>query len=219
MSREPCPPPEALLAFANGDLSESRLDGLERASPVLSVLPATACRARPGDRPDRRRAPPRDSGRLRRFDLGRTNPHGIAGARLDRDVTGATGRVPDHPRDRPWGDGNRLRGVSGLAQPPRGPEDVARARRPGPVPPRGQGGRAAAPYEHRAGLRRRRARGPALLRDAVHRRPGARRLAEERRSRPASGRMASPRRRSITARRHGLAFRLPKPWPTRMPRA
>ena len=29
MSCEPCPPPEALLAFANGDLSESRLDGLD----------------------------------------------------------------------------------------------------------------------------------------------------------------------------------------------
>ena len=41
--------------------------------------------------------------------------------------------------------------------------------------PRGQGRRAAAPHEHRAGLRRRRARGRPLLRDAVHPRPRARR--------------------------------------------
>ncbi len=50
-------------------------------------------------------------------------------------------------------------------------QSLADAKRPGAVPPRGPGGGQAAPHQHRAGLRRRRARGRPLLRHAVH--PGS----------------------------------------------
>ena len=55
-----------------------------------------------------------------------------------------------------------------LPAPPAGQREAARA-----VPPRGAGGGPAAPHEHRARLRRRRARRTVLLRHAAHRRPGA----------------------------------------------
>ena len=59
------------------------------------------------------------------------------------------------------------------------------------VPPRGPLGGAAAPHQHRAGLRRRRVGGRALLRDAVHRGPGPRR--RHRRAAPAPRRPAPSR--------------------------
>ncbi len=67
-------------------------------------------------------------------------------------------RLPGPPRDRPGRHGRGLRGRAGLAGPPRGPEGPARPRRgrpqgAGAVPPRGQGRGAAAPHQHRAGLR------------------------------------------------------------------
>ena len=70
------------------------------------------------------------------------------------------GRLPDRPRDRPGRDGDRLRGRQGSLN-----RHVALEvsvalwpeRRRCTVPPRGPGRRAAAPHQHRAGLRRRRA--------------------------------------------------------------
>src|SRR5262249_17293589 len=64
--------------------------------------------------------------------------------------------------------------------PPRGPEGPGGARPAespalAPVPPRGAVGGAAAPHPHRAGLRRGRGGGAALLRDAIHPGPGPRR--------------------------------------------
>ena len=58
------------------------------------------------------------------------------------------------------------------------------------VPARGPGGGAAAPHQHRAGLRRRRARGRPLLRHAVHPGPGPRR--GDRRASPAPSRRPRP---------------------------
>ena len=85
-------------------------------------------------------------------------------------------RLPGPPRDRPGRHGRGLRGRAGLAGPARGAEGpagprAARRQAARAVPPRGAGGGAAAPHQHRAGLRRGRARGDALLRHAVH--PGA----------------------------------------------
>src|SRR5262249_42372609 len=70
-------------------------------------------------------------------------------------------------------DGDRLRGRAAVAGPPRGAEGPAGARPaqlppPPAVPPRGPVRRPATPHQHRAGLRRGRGGGPALLRDAVH---------------------------------------------------
>ena len=70
---------------------------------------------------------------------------------------------------------------------------------PGALPPRGPGGGAAAPHQHRAGLRRRRARRRPLLRHAVHPRPGprpgprrARAGSRRRQAAPADGRRGTP---------------------------
>ena len=89
----------------------------------------------------------------------------------------APGRLPAAPPRRLGRHGDRLRGDPGIAGPARGPEDApapaARRRDPaGAVPARGPRRGPAAPYPHRAGLRRRRARRPALLHHAVHPRPG-----------------------------------------------
>ena len=64
--------------------------------------------------------------------------------------------------------GGRLQGPPDQPQPPGGPEDdqgrpVRLGGRGPPVPERGRGGRPARPSRHRADLRGRRARGPALL--------------------------------------------------------
>ena len=114
--------------------------------------------------------------------------HGLPGL-------GAGGRLPDRPRDRPGRDGDRLRGRAGLAGPTRGAEAAAprpegRREAPGPVRAGGAGGGEAAPHQHRPGLRRRRARGLALLRDATDRGP-----------RPGRGhrRAATPGRRRLAA--------------------
>ena len=88
------------------------------------------------------------------------------------------GRLPHPAGDRPGRHGGRLRGRAGVARPPRGPEGPV-GRRPDrppagpPVRARGQGGGAAAPHQHRAGLRRGPAGRAPLLRHAVHRRAGA----------------------------------------------
>ena len=90
----------------------------------------------------------------------------------------AAGRLPHPPRGRPRRHGRRLRGRAGLARPARRPQGAAAAaaaRTPStkqPLRARGEGGGEAAPHQHRAGLRRRRARRPALLRHAVHPGPG-----------------------------------------------
>ena len=67
-----------------------------------------------------------------------------------------------------------------IARPPGGPEGAlgrlaARPQAGAPVRARGEGGGAAAPHQHRAGLRRGPAGRASLFRDAVHRRAGARR--------------------------------------------
>ena len=85
----------------------------------------------------------------------------------------AAGRLPHPPRDRPRRHGHRLRGGAGEPGPARGAEGPAATSpgRPQParaVPARGPGRGDAAPHQHRAGLRRRRARRGALLRHAVH---------------------------------------------------
>ena len=98
---------------------------------------------------------------------------------VDRD-DGATSMwclrgFPDHPRDRPGRDGDRLRGRAGRAGPPRrveGPAAGRRARPPGDptVPARGPGRRLAAAPAHRAGLSRvGTVDDVPYLRDAVHR--------------------------------------------------
>ena len=88
----------------------------------------------------------------------------------------ATGRLPRPAGDRPRRHGGRLRGRAGLAGPARGAEGPAPTDAPRPeaaaaVRAGGALGGAAAPHQHRAGLRGRRGRRAALLRDAVH--PGA----------------------------------------------
>ena len=95
-------------------------------------------------------------------------------------TSGADRRLPDPPRDRPGRHGRRLRGRADLAGPPRGAEGPAAAQLSSDrmvqaaLPPRGAGRGPAAPHQHRAGLRGRRAgRGCPLLRDAVHPGPGA----------------------------------------------
>ena len=101
----------------------------------------------------------------------------------------AAGRVPDRPRAGPRRHGDRLRGGPGVARPPRRaqgdpPPRAARRQAAPAVPARGAGRRAAPPHQHRADLRRRRARRAAVLRDAVHPgqrpRPAARNLAARR---------------------------------------
>ena len=67
---------------------------------------------------------------------------------------------------------------------------------PRAVPARGPGGGAAAPHQHRAGLRRRRAGGRALLRHAVHPGPGAGRGRLDELQRLRSGRRCHRRRRA-----------------------
>ena len=88
----------------------------------------------------------------------------------------AAGRLPRPAGDRPRRHGGRLRGRAGLAGPARGAEGPAPTDAPRPeaaaaVRAGGALGGAAAPHQHRAGLRGRRGRRAALLRDAVH--PGA----------------------------------------------
>ena len=91
---------------------------------------------------------------------------------------------------------------------------LRRAARAGAVPARGRGGRRPAAPEHRAGLRRRRARGPAVLhawsssRAAAWRRPW-----RARRSRPAGGRDWWPRwpRPCRRRTRRGIVHRDLKP--------
>ena len=89
------------------------------------------------------------------------------------------GDLPHPARGRPGWHGGGLRGRAGIAGPARGAEGDGRPpperpHAPRPVRPRGQGRRAAAPHEHRAGVRRRRGGGRSLLRHAVHPGPGAR---------------------------------------------
>ena len=139
-----------------------------------------------------------------------------------RAASRAAGRLPHPPRDRRGGHGGRLRGRARVAQEPRGAEGHAPAvpRRPdlpAAVPDRGPLGGAAAPHQHRAGLRLRRARRHLLLRHAVHRRgrpgPGAR----GRPPPPRRGRRREPGRRRAgrrpadrAGRRSGLGRR-PRP--------
>ena len=110
----------------------------------------------------------------------RRDPEGGRRAGSGTDPPAAPGRrLRDHPRGGPGRDGGRLRGRSGLARPPGGAEGPGaghcrRCEHAGAVPPRGTGRGAAAPHQHRAGLRGRPRRGDLLLRDAVHRGPGAR---------------------------------------------
>ena len=142
-------------------------------------------------------------------------PHRRRG-RPRRRAARAARRLPHPPRGRPRRHGGRLRGRAGLARPPRGPEGPARR---SARPTRGrcerfrreaQAGGAAAPHQHRAGLRRRRARRRPLLRHAVHPGPGPRRgprraaaapAAEAGRPapRPPTGRAARPRPRGASA--------------------
>src|SRR5262249_40130084 len=82
---------------------------------------------------------------------------------------GAVGGLPDPPRGGPRRHGRGLRGRAGVAGPPRRPEGPGAAgpapsQATAPVPSRGAGGGAAASHQHRAGLRRGRVRGTALLR-------------------------------------------------------
>ena len=77
-------------------------------------------------------------------------------------------RLRDQEGAGPRRHGRRLRGPTGQPQSPGGPEDdqgrrAGRRRRAPPVPERGRGGRAARPPRHRADLRGRPARRPALL--------------------------------------------------------
>ena len=100
--------------------------------------------------------------------------------RSRRDAAGAAGRLPHPPRGRPRRHGRRLRGRAGVARPARGAEGPARCgavrRQAGAaLPARGAGRGAAAPHQHRAGLRRGPGRRASLLRHAVHPRHGARR--------------------------------------------
>ena len=104
------------------------------------------------------------------------------------DATGAVDaewprRAADHPllrrlraagRDRPRRDGDRLQGPAGVAQPAgRAQDDPRRQLRLEPgrpaVPRRGRVGGEPRPSAHRADLRGRRARGPAILLDEVRR--------------------------------------------------
>ena len=90
-----------------------------------------------------------------------TGPHSRT-ASADGNVPAAARRVPHPPRGGPRRHGDRVRGRAGVAGPARGAEGPAvpgpgRRQPSGAVPPRGAGGGEAAPHQHRAGLRRRRA--------------------------------------------------------------
>ena len=117
----------------------------------------------------------------------------------------AARRIPHPPRGGPRRHGSRLRSGAGIPRPARGAQGASdgRADVPDPpraIPPRGAGGGAAAPHQHRAGLRRRRARGRALLRHAVH--PGS-----EPGSRPARAGAPPPPGPTAAGRRHRDAAR------------
>src|SRR5690242_18361128 len=100
-------------------------------------------------------------------------------AALGRDASAAHRRTPradrrlPHPAgDWPGRHGHRLRGRTGVAGAARGAQGAAAAtaawlEAAATVRAGGAVGGAAAPHEHRAGLRRRRAGWAALLRDAV----------------------------------------------------
>ena len=132
--------------------------GVRRAVPPRRAAePAGVRRPPAGDgRRDPRDVPGPGRGRTGRGR--RPAIEAIAAAAARRAASQADRRLPDRPRDRPGRDGGRLRGRADLAGPPRGAEGPARAggRRPegpGAVPPRGPGRGAAAPHQHRAGLR------------------------------------------------------------------
>src|SRR5262249_47468859 len=77
-----------------------------------------------------RAVPGAGPGRAREGDL--SGP-GRGGAGSDHEPAPvAGGRLPDRPRDRPWGHGGGLRGRAGLARPPGGPEGAAVATGPRP---------------------------------------------------------------------------------------
>ena len=138
--------------------------------PAQADLEATEAHIRPASR--RRDAGPRRmppaTGRLirpTRCDHRRPRGHARPPARHDRPLLR---RLRDPGRAGPRRHGRRLQGPAGQPQPARRPQDdpgrrPGRRRRAAPVPERGRGGRAARPPRHRAGLRGRRARRPALL--------------------------------------------------------
>ncbi len=112
---------------------------------------------------------------------------------------GPTRRLPHRPRTRPRRHGCCVRGRTDLARPARRAQDprAARAARHHParaVRPRGAGRGEAAPHQHRAGVRRRRAGRAAVLRDAAHPR------AWPQRARPAVAQVAQQRQRRSPAR-------------------
>ena len=83
-------------------------------------------------------------------------------------------RLRDPARDRPRGDGHRLPGPAAAAQPRSRPEDDPREEGRGEparsaLPDRGRGGGQAGPPQHRAHLRGRRVRGPAVLQHEARR--------------------------------------------------
>ena len=113
--------------------------------------------------------------------------------------TAAARRIPPPSRGGPRRHGSRLRSSAGIPGPARCAQGASGGRADVPDPPRaiptrGAGSGAAAPYQYRAGLRRRRARGSALLRHAVH--PGS-----EPGPRPARARTPSPPRPTAVERR------------------
>ena len=115
----------------------------------------------------------------------------------------AAGRLHPAPRARPRRHGHRLRSRARVAQEPGGAQGHApavpcRPGLPAAVSDRGPLGGEAAPHQHRAGLRLRRAGRRLLLRDAMHRRrrPGA----GARRRPPPPGR-GQPRHRGRDRRR------------------
>ena len=131
-------------------------------------------------------------GQLRR-DVGRPGPRSAAARRIPHPSPGGTRR-----------NGNRLRSSAGISRPARGTQGPSDGRAdvcdpPRAIPPRGAGGGAAAPYQYRAGVRRWRARGRALLRHAVHPGPGTGSRAA-RAGAPSSPGRSSGRRRHSTPR-------------------
>ncbi len=152
--------------------------GVRRAlSPGRAAELAGVRRPAPRDgRGDPRDVPGHGRGRAgRRRRPGRDGPAvaaGLPARRPDR-------RLPDPARGRPGRDGRGLRGRADLARPagrPEGPPRPRDGRPPGPgaVPPRGEVGGAAAPHQHRAGLRGRPRSRRQLLRHAADPGPGAR---------------------------------------------
>ncbi len=103
---------------------------------------------------------------------------GPADATLATATPAVAGRLRARRRARPRRDGRRLPGAAGQSRPHGGAEDDparvdALAGRPGPLSHRGRKRRPARPSGHRADLRSRPARGPAVLHDEVRRRHDA----------------------------------------------